>query len=781
MGPSPQPRRTKRTSVRALLALCLLVVGVLGAAQAEAGSSLSVTITSSPPSQTTSTDATIAFNATAAKKVQCKLDGGSFSSCTSPVTYSGLSVGTHTFVVKATDGSGKSVSASASWEVVSSGSSGFSVSSSIANGSTLSGSLAWVANTSTTASAVDFYIDGTLKWTEHYAPYMFNGDSGGVLDTKTLTDGSHVLKVVATAGSAKAEASATVQVANGSTSSSFAVTSSITNGSTLAGSVPWQATTNQNASAVDFYIDGAVRWTEHITPYVFDGDGSTLDTKTLADGSHALKVVATASSDGAKSETSATVQVANGAPPPPPTLTVTSSIADGATLSGSVVWEGTPSSAVTGIGFYIDGTLRYTDSAAPYRFNGDTGKLDTTTLTNGGHALRVVATAADSTTAAASATVQVSNTSPPPPTTGTGAGRPRFMQRTDSSQVSLFDNPSLAQQQWFRDKWQRAMVYSPYWDSRLAWYPNAWDYLDAYAIYNPSTLAGQHPDWILKDASGNKLYIPWGCSGGTCPQYAADIGNPAWRQYFIDTAKTAVAKGYKGIHVDDVNMDMNVGNGSGQKVAPIDPRTGALMTDSQWKKYFADFMEQLRAAIPNAEITHNGVWFNGGGLHDGTQPEIAREIKAANYYNMERGFNDAGLTGGTGIWSVYAMLRFIDNVHAYGGHVVIQSYASNLTAAEYNLAGYFLINDGNDYVSSTVGSMPGSWWSGYDVNLGDAKGGRYLWNGVWRRDFTGGIVLLNEPGATTKTLNLGSTFLNTSGTAVSSVTLSAAQGVVLAS
>jgi Hypothetical glycosyl hydrolase family 15/Bacterial Ig domain len=775
MGPSPQPRRTGRPSARLAAALCLLAVAVLGVTRAQAGSTLSVTITSAPTGSTTSTDASIAFVASGAKKTTCRLDSASFATCTSPVSYTGLSVGTHTFVVKATGANNKTVSASASWEVLSSATSGFSVTSSIASGATLSSSTVWQAKTSTTASQVDFYIDGNLKWTERYVPYVFNGDPGGMLDTKTLADGSHLLKVVATTGSTTAQTSATVQVANASTTPSFSVTSSITSGATLADAVSWQATPSQSASQVDFYIDGSLRWTERAAPYVFNGDGNTLDTGTLTNGSHVLKVVATASSNGATAEASTAVQVANTSVA---ALTVSSSIADGSNLSGAVTWDATPSGSVSGVGFYIDGALRYTDNAAPYRFNGDTGKLDTTTLTNGSHGLRILATAPDTRTAQATAAVQVSNTTPTP--TG-GAGDVLFSELTNSSMTSYTNSPTTAQQQWMRDHWRRAVVFSSYWDSRLSWFPNGWAYLDAYAIYRTSSLATQHPEWILKDAAGNKLYIPFGCSGGVCPQYAADIGSPAWRQYFIGQAQTLVALGYKGIYIDDVDMDRNAGNGSGQQVAPIDPRTGTEMSDAAWKTYFAQFMEQVRAALPGVEIVHNAVWFTGGGLHDGTQPEIAREIAAADYYHMERGFNDPGLTGGTGIWSVYAMMRFIDNAHAKGTNVVLQSYANDATGAEYNLAGYFLINDGGDYVSSAYGSLPGSWWSGFDTNLGDAKGGRYLWNGVWRRDFTNGIVLLNEPGATTKTLSLGATYTTVSGAAVSSVTLAASRGAVLKS
>ena len=561
-------------------------------------------------------------------------------------------------------------------------------------------------------------------------------------------------------------------------STAFTVTSSIANGATLSGSVSWQATPSGSASKVDFYIDGALKWTEQYGPFVFNGDGNKLDTKTLSDGSHVLKVVAKAT-DGTTAEASATVQVANGS-----SFAVTSTIANGSTLSGSVSWQATPSRSASKVDFYIDAALKWTEQIAPYVYNGDGNKLDTKTLSNASHVLKVVATATDGSSAQLSVTVTVSNgtTTPPPPSSG-GAGHVLFMApKADNNTAVFINNATTAQKQWMQTHWQRADVDgNGYWDSKLSWFPNAWAYQNSYAIYNPSTTATQHPDWILKDASGNKLYIPWGCSGGSCPQYAADIGNSGWRTDYINRCKALVAKGYKGIFVDDVDMDMNVSNSSGQQVTPIDPRTGAAMTDAAWKSYFAAFMEQLRSAIPGAEIVHNALWFAGGGQHDGTQPEVAREIKASDFFNMERGFNDSGLTGGTGIWSVYAVLRFIDTVHSYGRHVVIDSSTGDATAAEYNLAGYFLINDGHDYVSSSIGSLPTNEWSGYSKDLGDATSGRYQWNGVWRRDFTRGFVLLNEPGASTKTLSLGGTYKNISGQAVSSVTLGAARGAVLSS
>ncbi len=66
-------------------------------------------ISSGPPSSGTSTSATFSFagtdNITAANLLtfQCQLDGGAYGSCTSPKAYTGLSLGAHTFNVRAID------------------------------------------------------------------------------------------------------------------------------------------------------------------------------------------------------------------------------------------------------------------------------------------------------------------------------------------------------------------------------------------------------------------------------------------------------------------------------------------------------------------------------------------------------------------------------------------------------------------------------------------------------------------------------------------------------
>ena len=77
-------------------------------------------IQSGPSGSTTATTAEFAFSATeSGSTFACKLDSGSWATCSSPKSLSGLAVGTHAFSVRATDGAGNtdSTPATRNWTV----------------------------------------------------------------------------------------------------------------------------------------------------------------------------------------------------------------------------------------------------------------------------------------------------------------------------------------------------------------------------------------------------------------------------------------------------------------------------------------------------------------------------------------------------------------------------------------------------------------------------------------------------------------------------------------
>lgn len=356
----------------------------------------------------------------------------------------------------------------------------------------------------------------------------------------------------------------------------------------------------------------------------------------------------------------------------------------------------------------------------------------------------------------------------------TDAGNVRYVKRTGPSFDRFTSNPASEFPAWMRQRFWRSEVSTPYFDEKTRWYGQGWIYRDLYAIY-PDRVT--NADWILKDARGNRLYIPWGCENGTCPQFAGDPGDASFRRWWIDGAKEALRHGYKGIWLDDVNMNFQVGNGNGDRVAPIDRRTGAPMTYENWRRYIAEFVEQIRAELPNAELLHNSIWYAVEGPRD-NDPYVKRQIAASDFINLERGFNDDGLTGGTGVWSLDAVHRFVDRVHAAGKSVVIDDFDNSLRGKEYALANYFLINGATDGLGSGD-ATPESWWGMWDAKLGAPRGDRYGWQGLIRRDFAGGIALVNEPEAPRRTIKLSQPMIDSSGRTVTTVTLGPKQGAVL--
>jgi hypothetical protein len=354
------------------------------------------------------------------------------------------------------------------------------------------------------------------------------------------------------------------------------------------------------------------------------------------------------------------------------------------------------------------------------------------------------------------------------------AGRVHFVVRTDPSFDTYLKSPSNESKQWFQSHVWRMMVYSPFFDNKLTWYPAGWVYVNLYGLHTDSQVVRDHPEWLLRDAQSNPLYIPYDCANGSCPLYAADVSNSQYRSYWISRARELVSKGYRGLWIDDVNLEFRVSDGSGHHVAPVEPSAGRTMPYEDWKSHVAEFCEEIRRAFPDSEILHNAIWYAGGPKRD-SDPSVARELQAADYINLERGVADSGLTGGEREWSLDAFFRYVDRRHSAGKGVVVDN-TGNL--GQYGLAAYFLISSGKDALGGHD-VTPDHWLAALDFDLGAPLGPRTKVGGVFRREFERGVVLLNEPRAQPEAILTCADCVGVDGQFASSVRLMPGQGAIL--
>ena len=140
--------------------------------------------------------------------------------------------------------------------------------------------LAATASDNVGVAQVEFLVDGVSKGVDTTAPYAVP------LDSTTLTNGSHTLVARArdAAGNVGDSASVTFNVSNTAPVDTTAptATASVTGSS---GAITLSATASDNVGVaqVDFLVDGASKGIDTTTPY-----SVSLDSRTLADGSHTL-------------------------------------------------------------------------------------------------------------------------------------------------------------------------------------------------------------------------------------------------------------------------------------------------------------------------------------------------------------------------------------------------------------------------------------------------------------------------------------------------------------
>jgi Hypothetical glycosyl hydrolase family 15 len=241
-----------------------------------------------------------------------------------------------------------------------------------------------------------------------------------------------------------------------------------------------------------------------------------------------------------------------------------------------------------------------------------------------------------------------------------------------------------------------------------------------------------------------------------------------------------------GLFMDNVFTQPRVSGDwdrDGDDLAPTDPKAEAALQGG-YERYFS----LVRQLLPGKyEIGNIATWGQGTSI-------------PAGYMNMVDGGEIEGLIGKS--WSVeswggwqemesqyYSIMGAINSpklaiFNQWGDPTDYQSMRYGLASC--------LMNDGYYSFTNTASGYNGVvWFDEYNANLGQAISSppTAAWqNGVWRRDFTNGIALVNPKGNGPQTVQLGGTFVKLKGTqdpsvndgeTVTSVTLQDRDGIIL--
>ncbi len=271
--------------------------------------------------------------------------------------------------------------------------------------------------------------------------------------------------------------------------------------------------------------------------------------------------------------------------------------------------------------------------------------------------------------------------------------------------------------------------------------------------------------WFMHDPSGARFFN----SGDDW--YLNDITNPQFQQYWINNVLGDLqTNGAQGVFAD--SFEAGIGPGwwpnSDPRFNGID---SAVPADWPGGQDWLALLHNYSGAIENA-------------LHAAPQhyfyiPNVGPQVTSwasQDFSNVDGIFLEAfgqwggGYQGATSDW-VLGMNRALP-VAADGQIVIMQPYLLNplgTTAAQhqvdYDVGTYLLLKGDYTYInvfSENQGYDP-SYFPQYTLPLGAPLSAtatnvsQYAWNGLYRRDFQNGFVLVN-PGTSAVTVNLGGNF-----------------------
>ncbi len=282
------------------------------------------------------------------------------------------------------------------------------------------------------------------------------------------------------------------------------------------------------------------------------------------------------------------------------------------------------------------------------------------------------------------------------------------------------------------------------------------------------------PSWFLRDGSGQA--IEWADYRGVWPM---DVGNADYQRTWLANVRSELqANGWDGVMLDDTLSYLSHPTVGGVT-------STAIPDDAAMRRSMGSFLDTvgtgLRSAgflaVPNVTL-HWRTWRE---VITAWTPSVSGWLVE---YFVKWGLGPTNARMGGSDWA--SRLDIVELAQSLGGFALPVTYggAGDRVLQTYHRASWLLAWNGRAGASIYVPSETDSThlpqaprWT-----LGAPQAARYPLNGgsVWRRDYSGGTVLVNT-SQSAQTVALGAAYVTDDGVLVDRVTLPPVSGAVLRS
>ena len=307
-------------------------------------------------------------------------------------------------------------------------------------------------------------------------------------------------------------------------------------------------------------------------------------------------------------------------------------------------------------------------------------------------------------------------------------------------------------------------------------------FTDSQALLSLNQWKAIHPDWILYKCDRKTPAYEFGD-----PAIPFDFSNPSVINYQVQTyAVPASQSGYNGITADNVNMENLFGACGTYQNGKWVQRYNGTHDDPRWQTDVVNWVTQMQLALHN--LPHPLALIPNLGFGHALTPTSASIQQIISH--SDGILDEAGFTlYGTGYltdqyWS--QAIQLSNSVQSQGKPIYFVNNFSTLNQAnmQWALASY-LIAKGHYceiYISQTQDYGKASWFNEYNAKIGAPTGSMFASQGVYWRNYSNGLSIVNPSSKSTYQVKLGSSYayVDLYGHSVSStVTLSPHSGLVL--